>query len=420
MKKSLIHLFSFLVLITFFTSCIDDEPDVPPIIIPTVDFEANSTIAALKATFNGQLDSIETDIIIKGIVVANDESGNFYKTIVIQDETSAIEVKLNKTNLYTEYKVGQLLYIKCKGMYLGAYNTLLQLGYNYNNTIGQLPEVMIPNHLFRDSLPGTPPEPKLLTFGTLTEPDLSKLVKFENIHFELVNVPYSLPDATTNRNLLDDNGNDLVLRTSNYSTFAAELTPGGKGTMTGILSKFGSTWQFYIRDLNDVVGFTPDTTEPIGFTEEFASNLGQFIAKSVTGNQVWEWANFDGGCAKMSGFANSVYNVNEDWLISPSVDLPATGESKVSFREAINYITNISDMKVLISTNYDGTSDPNTATWTELTGFTRAAGNSWTFIESGDVSLSAYAGQSVRVGFKYLSTSAKAATWEIGKVEIGN
>lgn len=419
MKKSLIHLFIFAFLITFFASCVNEEPDVPPINIPYVDFDSNTTLAELKATYTGVLDSIEEDIIVQGIVVANDESGNFYKTMVIQDETAAIELKLDRVNLYTEFKVGQRVYVKCKGMYLGDYNELLQLGYIFENSIGRLPDPMIDSHLFKDSLPGTPPEPELITIAEITEPDMSKLVKIENVHFDETNVPYSSTTATTNRLVKDDDDNSLLLRTSNYASFAAEIVPEGKGTLVGILSRFGSDDQFYIRDLNDVIDFKIDTTQPVGITENFSTSLGQFTAKSVTGTQVWEWQSFDDGCAKMSGFAGGANNANEDWLISPAVSVGAvTGEVVISFREAINYITNISDMKILISDNYDGTSDPTTATWTEVTGFTRSSGNNWTFVESGDVTLQGYANKTVYVAFKYLSTASKGATWEIGKVTI--
>lgn len=154
------------------------------------------------------------------------------------------------------------------------------------------------------------------------------------------------------------------------------------------------------------------------FEEAFDSNLGTFTAYSVTGAQVWGWGNFDGGCVVMSGYQGSSF-ANEDWLISPAISLAGHTGVTMNFREAINYITNINDLKVLISTNYDGTSDPSTnGTWTELTGFNRAAGNNWTFVNSGDVSLAAYENQTIRIAFKFLSTESGSSTWEISKVEV--
>ena len=43
---------------------------------------------------------------------------------------------------------------------------------------------------------------------------------------------------------------------------------------------------------------------------------------------------------------------------------------------------------------------------------------SWTFVGSGNVSLSAFAGKKIQIGFKYTSTAAKAGTWEVKNVII--
>ena len=58
--KKIWQLFAGLVLIlasTTFTSCVDDEFDVPDMYIPKVNFDRNTTIADLKAV----LYRIETD-----------------------------------------------------------------------------------------------------------------------------------------------------------------------------------------------------------------------------------------------------------------------------------------------------------------------------------------------------------------------
>lgn len=95
----------------------------PPIVI------ANKTIKALKAMHvMGKYQHILKDIIITGIVVANDKSGNFYKTICIQDTTGGISVKLEASSLYAQYPIGRQIFIRCKGLWLGDYEKLIQLG----------------------------------------------------------------------------------------------------------------------------------------------------------------------------------------------------------------------------------------------------------------------------------------------------
>lgn len=91
--------------------------------------EANATIAELKALYDKQPLKIERDIVVKGQVISSDRSGNVYRSLYIQDETGGLEVKIGKTGLYNDYKLGQWVYVKCSGLTLGAYNGMLQLGY---------------------------------------------------------------------------------------------------------------------------------------------------------------------------------------------------------------------------------------------------------------------------------------------------
>ena len=67
------------------------------------------------------------DIYIKGIVTSDDDEGNVYKSLFIQDETSGIELKLNN-NVGLRYKKGSWVYVRLNGLYLGNYRMMLSLG----------------------------------------------------------------------------------------------------------------------------------------------------------------------------------------------------------------------------------------------------------------------------------------------------
>ena len=60
-------------------------------------------------------------------MVLDDRSGNYYKTIVIQDASGGIEVKFNDGFLYQQYPQGRTIYIRCKDLILTDYNNLTQL-----------------------------------------------------------------------------------------------------------------------------------------------------------------------------------------------------------------------------------------------------------------------------------------------------
>jgi hypothetical protein len=67
------------------------------------------------------------DVYIKGIVTSDDDEGNVYKSLFIQDDTSGIELKLNN-NVGVRYKKGTWVYVRLNGLYLGNYRMMLSLG----------------------------------------------------------------------------------------------------------------------------------------------------------------------------------------------------------------------------------------------------------------------------------------------------
>lgn len=156
------------------------------------------------------------------------------------------------------------------------------------------------------------------------------------------------------------------------------------------------------------------------WNEEFAPDLTGIDTVSVGGAENWihDTYGHDSNCAKISGYSGSPMP-NEDWIISPSMDLSNYSDAGLLFAEAINYSGGpISDkQEVMVSTNYSG--DPASATWTELTVTGRSPGNTWNFNDVDTVDLSSYVGNSsVHVAFKYTSDTIDAATWEIDYAHV--
>src|SRR5687767_239446 len=75
-----------------------DEPPGPG----DPNLVANTTIKDLKLMHvtPGAIDVITMNVIIEGIVVANDKSGNLYKEIYIQDSTGGINILLDANSVY--------------------------------------------------------------------------------------------------------------------------------------------------------------------------------------------------------------------------------------------------------------------------------------------------------------------------------
>jgi len=406
---------------TIITSCIKDKFDEPPVNIPHVNFEANKTIAELKAMYSGGLDSIQDTIIIKGKVISSDEEGNIYKTLYIQDHTGGIMIALDRTNLYTTFRPGQRIYVKCKGLFLGNYGGIIQLGYKYNNTIGRIPNAIIDNHIFRDSLPGTIPTPLSREITTITGNDLCMLVKIDNLYFEEIGVEFAPQSASaTDRKLLDLNGNSIILRTSKYASFASNKTPKGKGSIRAILSSYNGTYQLYINSINDLINW--DTTAQILnnlIYETFDNPPANWITYSISSNKNWTHdATYK--CMYINGYGGDV--PSHDWLISPPINLNNVSAPILTFRTWTRYNDNgtTEPLTVWISENYTS-GDPTQANWIKINNITLSPANSQTWTNSGDIDLSSYIGKTIRIGFKYVSSgtgSNSTTVWEVDEFKI--
>ncbi len=406
-------------------SCVKEKFDPPAFVTPHVDFSSNTTLAALQQYYADsipfvdgfQFGIIDDDLIVEGVIVATDESGNFYKQLIIEDVTAGLQIQIDQTSLYNSYRLGQRIFVKCKGLYLGNYGGNMQLGYNNNGVIGRIPAVYVKDHIFLEGLPGTVPAPAIVTIPSLSSAQLNMLIKFDSVHFTDAGQTFSTTTSSTNHNIVDNNLATLALRTSNYASFAGNRIPYGTGSVTGVLSIFNGDFQFYIRDLNDLQGF--DNIPPLcdeGFTT--AGSLGSFTQYSVTGAEIWAQSSYGSdNFAKMSGYSGGTYNANEDWLISPSMNLDSYTAEKLKFFTEMNYGTaGDGSLKLYYSSNYTSGA-PSTATWTEITGLTLSTGG-WVKTSSGDIDLSGIIGSNVHIAFKYTCSTTNVATWEVGGISV--
>lgn len=260
--KYFASIFSIAMLALTFAGCVDLEFDAPPAEGEDVQLTPNATISDLRALHTiGQFEEVTQDWIIEAVVIADDRTGNFYRTIVVQDETGGIDLRINATELYNDYPVGRKLYIKPKGLWLGDYNGQYQLGggttidADGDEVLAFIEPVLLDDYLVKGPR-NQPITPRKRKITELTSADLSTLIQLDSVQFTADDAGQPYADATNrisvNRIVEDCDGNAIILRTSGYADFAAELTPEGNGTLTAVFSIYRDDLQLYIRDLDDV------------------------------------------------------------------------------------------------------------------------------------------------------------------------
>ena len=154
--------------------------------------------------------------------------------------------------------------------------------------------------------------------------------------------------------------------------------------------------------------------------EDFDDGLGVFTAYSAYGDQEWHQGTHQGTTyANMNGYAEGAAHQNEDWLIG-FVEIPhgiSFNEIWVDFSTAMKFEGD--PLRVAISTDYNGISDPSDFEWEDITdAFDYSTGN-YEWIESGVFDVAdIVASHSFYIAFIYTSNDEAAASWEIDYVRV--
>jgi hypothetical protein len=147
MKKTIIAIFALAALVSCQSLIEEWQPvltfddNVPGRFVPYTESTLPgfggtwTSIKALKSSYkNGKPMEVTGNTWIKGQVISSDKTGNIYRELYIQDETGGIDLKLGKSSLYSEFSLGQWVYVYCDGLTLGAYNGMPQLGLEADQT----------------------------------------------------------------------------------------------------------------------------------------------------------------------------------------------------------------------------------------------------------------------------------------------
>lgn len=384
------------------------EYDNPP--VNTIAEGSQLTIADLKAIYNGQDSTFTTDLSVYATVTADEESGNLYKSVFVRDNTGSINLILASSGGLYE---GDSIRINLNGTTLSEYNGMIQVA-----------DVDVDENVVKQSTDGNA-NPVDMTIAEVSTDNQSQLIRLTDVMFVNTELSQTYADAVNlfseNRTLTDCDGNEILVRTSGYSSFADIQVAQGKGTLVGVVGVYGSDLQIYIRSLDEVNMDGERCAEPYLMKDFEDGDIlsGGWSMANVTGNVNWtandQFANSGDWYGQITNYSNSTNTACESWLFTPSIDLTDGEAPYLNFINASNYTGD--DLEVYVSSDYQGNGDVASATWTQLNA-TLSTGN-WDWVNSGGLDLSAFNGQSsVYIGFKYTGSASDGKTWEIDDVII--
>ena len=309
------------------TSCMDDHdaPNTDKFIVtnPSDIGEVNASILDVKqkycadasaSDYSRNLSNFYTkvteDVIIEGVVCANDISGNLYQTLLIRNidnskadtdpaHDQSIILAVKSTALYPYFKLGQRIKINLKGLYAGCYSKTPRIGMPTVSSIGNinLGPMLFELLATNVQLVGTPnanaPEltpidktdvngkgkdwlnkknyqysPILATVrGDIkeaspenrdvlekgTKSDVLNKVETVSANGKKIFGPYELHDDGygVTRSLQLGNGSTVDIRTSTKNRVSFVELPENTRSYTGILTYY-SNWQIQLRDTTDI------------------------------------------------------------------------------------------------------------------------------------------------------------------------
>ena len=428
MKKILINTF-FALLILLHYSCTNDV-ETPKLDCNQPDLTVNKTVEKVHNLAGTVVKQYVYDDIIEACVVSSDEGGNFFKTISFQtlakERIPAIgfSIPVDASNTYIDYRVGNKVYVKLKNQFTDLFYGGLRIGsLNVSNagdpTIGRISQneyrevlnascIMIDENLLvkKISIEEALNDSKLNTLIELTDVEFTEGAIGRHYFEETNNV-----GGSTNWNLRDKTGNQIIFRTSSYASFSDKIVPEGSGTVRGILTKFGSDYQMVIRSEDDVVMsgkrnipfFAEDfqtVKNNVNFTLPGWSNIVEKASK------LWKSMVYGGNGYAEFNTTSTTAAENIAWLVSPKINMTGYKNAVLSFRSAqhdLKMDSLLNALEVYVATNFDG-SNLMKANWKKAEAkFPSLSTPTRTFISSGAIDLSAYSGN-IHIAFRYIGS----------------
>ncbi|MBL7963044.1 MAG: choice-of-anchor J domain-containing protein [Flavobacteriales bacterium] len=349
------------------------------------------SLSQLRALYTGTPVRFTEPRSVYAVVTADERNGNLYKNIFVQDDSAALNVRLQYSGgLYQ----GDSVRIYLPGCVLSMYQGMLQLD-----------SVDADNNIVKQAV-GRVVQPKNVAIAQVTPALQGFLVKLDSVEFVASELGLTWSDAvgqtTVNRTLKDCGTGQIVVRTSGYANFAGQPLPTGRGSFTAVVGQFNSTMQLFVRDVGEVqltgprCGGGSGTLCPpaTSVLEDFVSvgdnadlDLSCWTNVATAGSRVWRGRWFNSERYAQGTAYQATDATNEYWLISP----PVTAHDAValSFLSAKSFWTH-DPFGVFICTDFTG-NNVATATWQPIS-CTRAVqgstDNAW--VASGAVPLAGY------------------------------
>lgn len=252
MKKIVILIIS----ITLLTACSDSTSsyDKPP--------QGTISIAHLKSLAATESYIITDDIAIEGHVVANDLYGEFYKSIVICDNSAGIEIAIDSRKTATQFPISAHVTVYCSGLCIGDYGGQLTLGVTPIDkySVSRISEKDILRYFLVDKDNPQTIKPTTMNIRDINTTHIGNFIRIDNVTFGTQagstwceQDPLTEEYITTERIVTNKIGDTFTIRCIGECKYNSEPLPSGYGSICGIVEYFNQ--EYSLRVVNHLIEF---------------------------------------------------------------------------------------------------------------------------------------------------------------------
>lgn len=332
---------------------------------------------------------------IEAYVTSSDEGGNFYKSISMMslDGLQGFSMPVDNYNLYTEFEPGRKVTIKLdKNRFYNKQHGSTIIGSSYEGGVGRISGVEYKDVILRscDNVNENDIVKNISIATAKNDQYLNMLIEFDAVQFTDASLGKKYYDASlnsfggaTNHEITDEFGNKVIVRVSEFATFASNAVPSFNGKIRGVMTKYNSDYQFMIRTLNDVnltdTRLAIDLYPPIGgsaivydatlnepFTSYTTTNqqvFPKYINDAAVGSRYWQRKVFSGNTyIQMSSFGGTP-EANRSLFLVP---VNMTAANTLSFATNAGF-HNGNVLKIYYTTDYVPGSQITSATLVDIT-----------------------------------------------------
>lgn len=152
--------------------------------------------------------------------------------------------------------------------------------------------------------------------------------------------------------------------------------------------------------------------------ESFNENIGSFTIdnKNLPSELTFVWnhsVHNNAGFMKASAYKSGTKYASESWLVSPAIDLSEATKATLTFMHCDNNSAGVRTEEMTL-----WMTEATAENWEQVTIPNYGAGTDYVYVPSGDIDLTKYAGKSMKFAFKYTSSAASSATWQIKDLKV--